>query len=243
MPDTIVDGLAATSQRASELSHPALQGIALVAFDLDGTLIDSVPDLAHAVDLMLEDEGLSALGETRVRDFVGNGSRVLVERALQAHGRQIDDIDMVERAHHAFMTHYAADPSSRTRLYSGARECLDGLHRAGLSLALITNKPEDFIAPLLEHFSLAEHFVLALGGDTLPTRKPDPAPLLFVAERLGVTPNQALMVGDSRHDIAAGKAAGFRTLAVPYGYNHGDPISASQPDYLVESLAALVATY
>lgn len=243
MSDTTEDSPMAASQNAHGLSHPALKGIALIAFDLDGTLIDSVPDLAHAIDLMLEDERLSALGEARVRDFVGNGSRVLVERALEAHGRKIDDIDMVERTHHAFLAHYAADPSSRTRLYPGVRECLDGLCRAGVSLVLITNKPEAFIEPLLAHFSLAEHFVLALGGDSLSTCKPDPAPLLFAAERLGVSPNQALMVGDSRHDIAAGKAAGFRTLAVPYGYNHGDPISASQPDYLVESLDALVAVH
>ncbi len=222
------------------LAHPALRGIKMVAFDLDGTLIDSVPDLANAIDRMLVDEGLTALGEDRVRDFVGNGARVLVERALEAHGLATDDLTRVERAHQCFLAHYAADPSSRTRLYPGARDCLEGLHQAGVVVVLITNKPETFIEPLLSHFSLAEHFALALGGDSLPTRKPDPAPLLFAAERLGVAPREALMVGDSRHDIAAGRAAGFRTLAVPYGYNHGEPIARSHPDHIVESLAELV---
>lgn len=227
------------------LAHPALRGIQMVAFDLDGTLIDSVPDLAHAIDRMLVDEGLTALGEDRVRDFVGNGSRVLVERALAAHDLATDDLatddlSRVEQAHQSFLAHYAADPSSRTRLYPGARECLEGLRQAGIPLVLITNKPEAFIEPLLSHFALSEHFALALGGDSLPTRKPDPAPLLFAAERLGVPPRQALMVGDSRHDIAAGRAAGFRTLAVPYGYNHGEPISRSHPDHVVDSLAELV---
>jgi len=220
--------------------HPSLRAIEMVAFDLDGTLIDSVPDLAHAIDCMLEQEGLTALGEARVRDFVGNGSRVLVERALAAHGLATDDLARVEQAHQSFLAHYAADPSSRTRLYPGVRECLEGLRQAGIPLVLITNKPEAFIEPLLSHFALSEHFALALGGDSLPTRKPDPAPLLFAAERLGVLPRQALMVGDSRHDIAAGRAAGYRTLAVPYGYNHGEPISRSHPDYLVDSLAELV---
>lgn len=223
------------------LTHPALRGIRLVAFDLDGTLIDSVPDLARAIDCMLEQEGLTALGEARVRDFVGNGSRVLVERALAAHGVAGDDLARVEQAHQSFLAHYAADPSSRTRLYPGVRECLEGLRQAGIALVLITNKPEAFIEPLLSHFALSEHFALALGGDSLPTRKPDPAPLLLAAERLGALPRQALMVGDSRHDIAAGRAAGFRTLAVPYGYNHGEPITRSHPDHVVESLAELVA--
>lgn len=229
-----------TGSSLAAFSHPALQGIELIAFDLDGTLIDSVPDLAHALDRMLVDEGLATLGEARVRDFVGNGSRVMVERALAAHDMPADDLELIERAHHAFLAHYTEDPSSRTRLYPGVRDCLQRLAESGMPLVLITNKPEAFIEPLLEHFELSACFSLALGGDSLPTRKPDPGPLLFAAERLNVVPHKALMVGDSRHDIAAGKAAGFRTLGVPYGYNHGESITTSQPDHLVESLAELI---
>ncbi|ERS89577.1 phosphoglycolate phosphatase [Halomonas sp. PBN3] len=231
--------------------HRMLEGVALVAFDLDGTLIDSVPDLAIAVDAALGELGLPAAGEARVRDWVGNGSLVLMERALRfavdlgagaaspATGVDIDKA-LLERAHAAFLAHYGRDPGAHTRLYPGARECLDALRARGLPLALVTNKPHAFIAPLLEGLGLAEHFALCLGGDSLPEKKPHPAPLLHVASHFGLPPQACLMVGDSRHDIAAGQAAGFRTLAVPYGYNHGEPVRESGPDGVVESLAELV---
>lgn len=228
--------------------NPILDGIELVVFDLDGTLIDSVPDLALAADGALAELGLSAAGEARVRDWVGNGSLVLMERALRyamsvntgKASQEKVDTALLERAHAAFLEHYGRDPGAHTRLYPGARECLDGLRERGLFLALVTNKPYAFIAPLLEGLGLAEHFALCLGGDSLPEKKPDPAPLLHVAAYIGVAPVACLMVGDSRHDIAAGKAAGFRTLAVPYGYNHGEPVSASEPDAVVDSLSQLV---
>lgn len=231
--------------------HRMLEGIALVAFDLDGTLIDSVPDLAIAVDAALGELGLPAAGEARVRDWVGNGSRVLMERALRfavdlgagaaspATDGEVDKA-LLERAHAAFLTHYGRDPGAHTRLYPGARECLDALRERGLPLALVTNKPHAFIAPLLEGLGLAEHFALCLGGDSLAEKKPHPAPLQHVAAHFGVAPQACLMVGDSRHDIVAGRAAGFRTLAVPYGYNHGEPVRESGPDGVVESLAELV---
>ncbi|GHE21466.1 phosphoglycolate phosphatase [Halomonas urumqiensis] len=232
--------------------HPVMKDIRLVTFDLDGTLIDSVPDLARAVDAALLELGLPTAGEATVRDWVGNGSLVLMERALrhaitESAPSGMDrksshevDADLLARAHDGFLSHYAKDPASRTRLYPGSREALDGLRAHGLPLALVTNKPAAFIAPILEGFGLQDHFSLCLGGDSLPQKKPDPAPLLHVAEHFAVPPRACLMIGDSRHDIAAGKAAGFRTLAVPYGYNHGEPVADCGPDGVVESLAELV---
>ncbi|CAM3573551.1 phosphoglycolate phosphatase [Halomonas lysinitropha] len=228
--------------------HPILNDIRLVTFDLDGTLVDSVPDLALAVDAALAELGLPAAGEENVRDWVGNGSLVLMERALRsaikAYGevspKEVPDGALLERAHVAFLDHYGRDPGAHTRLYPGVREALDALRNRGLILALVTNKPYAFIAPLLEGLGLAEYFALCLGGDSLPEKKPDPAPLRHVAAHFDVSAASCLMVGDSRHDIEAGRAAGFRTLAVPYGYNHGEPVHDSAPDGVVESLAELV---
>ncbi|SHK52342.1 phosphoglycolate phosphatase [Halomonas caseinilytica] len=220
--------------------HSLLDGIRLVAFDLDGTLVDSVPDLAAAVDAALCDLGMPARGESRVRDWVGNGSMVLIERALRdALGRDADP-ERCRQAHERFLVHYAQRPCNATRLYPGVREALETLRGAGMILVLVTNKPEAFIAPILEHFELAGHFSLCLGGNSLVRRKPDPLPLTHAAEHFSISPANCLMVGDSRHDMAAGRAAGFRTLAVPYGYNHGEPVAASGPDGVVESLRELV---
>ncbi|QJQ95370.1 MULTISPECIES: phosphoglycolate phosphatase [Halomonadaceae] len=229
--------------------HSVLHDIDLVTFDLDGTLVDSVPDLAAAVDAVLLAQGLLPAGERKVRDWVGNGSRVLIERALSDAFRRSDSDDLVasdlgkdvlEQAHQGFLFHYGQAPSTRTRLYPGVRDALEALAKRGLPMALVTNKPHTFIAPILESFAIAHYFTLCLGGDSLSFKKPDPAPLLHVASHFGMAPRRCLMVGDSRHDITAGKRAGFRTLAVPYGYNHGEPVSDACPDAMVESLAELV---
>ncbi|MDI5934879.1 phosphoglycolate phosphatase [Halomonas kalidii] len=220
--------------------HPLLDGIRLVTFDLDGTLIDSVPDLAVAVDAALVDLGLAPAGEARVRAWVGNGSLKLMERALADALGSTPTAEWLERGHQGFLGHYGRAPASRTRLYPGAREALDGLRARGLPLALVTNKPFAFLAPILEGFGLERHFGLCLGGDSLPEKKPSPAPLLHVATHFQVVPEACLMVGDSRHDVAAGRRAGFRTLAVSYGYNHGEPVRDCGPDAVVESLAELV---
>lgn len=222
------------------MMHPILADIRLVAFDLDGTLVDSVPDLAAAVDAVLGDLHLPPAGEARVRDWVGNGSLTLMERALADALQAPPDEPLLLRAHQGFLDHYGRAPSRRTRRYPGAREALEALRSNGLALALVTNKPSAFIAPVLAGVGLKEYFSLCLGGDSLSRKKPDPAPLWHAAAHFDVPPGASLMIGDSRHDIAAGKAAGFRTLAVPYGYNHGEPVADSRPDGVVESLAELV---
>lgn len=220
--------------------HAILHGKRLVAFDLDGTLIDSVPDLAVAVQQALDKLDLPLPTEERVRDWVGNGAPVLVERALTwALGHPPED-DLQARALDAFMEYYAAAPNALTTLYPGVKTALEALHQAGFTFALITNKPERFIKPILEHFGLLEWFSLWVGGDTLAEKKPSPLPLLHIAAACNVAPSECLMVGDSRHDVEAGKAAGFATLALPYGYNHGDPIELSQPDVVLSSLIALL---
>ncbi|WP_342594680.1 phosphoglycolate phosphatase [Salinicola lusitanus] len=220
--------------------HPSLQDIRLVAFDLDGTLIDSVPDLAAAVDTMLSEQRLVPVGEAKVRDWVGNGSYKLVERALASVLGEEPDADRVAASHDGFLRAYHTAPCKRTRVYPGVREALGSLETKGIIVTLVTNKPAAFIDPILDALELRRYFRLTLGGDSLAEKKPHPAPLLHLAAQFGVAPAQCLMVGDSRHDVEAGRRAGFRTLAVPYGYNHGEPVASSHPDGVVESLGELV---
>lgn len=221
--------------------HTILQGKRLIAFDLDGTLIDSVPDLAIAVQKALNELGVRAPNEGNVRHWVGNGAPVLVERALTWAIGKVPDKILQARAYDAFMRHYSAAPNALTQLYPGVQPTLYALHQQGYSLVLITNKPECFIAPILSHFELLPLFDLCLGGDSLAEKKPSPLPLLHAAQALDSSPSTSVMVGDSRHDIAAGKAAGFATVALPYGYNHGEPIEQSKPDAIIDTLPALLA--
>lgn len=220
--------------------HSILQGKQLITFDLDGTLIDSVPDLAVAVQKALHEVALAAPDENIVRDWVGNGAQVLMERALRWALNSAPEENLQTAAYEAFMRHYGVAPNTLTQLYPGVEQTLRALHGEGYRLALVTNKPERFIAPILSHFELLPLFTLCIGGDTLNEKKPSPIPLLHVANQLDISPSASVMVGDSQHDIVAGKAAGFTTIALPYGYNHGEPIQSSQPDLLIASLVELV---
>lgn len=212
----------------------------LVMFDLDGTLIDSVPDLAAAVDCMLVELGRAPAGVEKVRDWVGNGARVLVRRAL-AGGLDHAAVGEAEteEALARFLDIYA-DCHNLTALYPGVHELLEALSTAAVELAVVTNKPERFVAPLLEQVGLGGYFRWIIGGDTLPQQKPDPAALLQVMRLAGVEAAQSLFVGDSRNDVLAARAAAVPCIAVSYGYNHGRPIAEERPSLVVDSLAELL---
>lgn len=211
----------------------------LVMFDLDGTLIDSVPDLAVATDQMLLQLGRAPAGMDKVRNWVGNGAPVLVRRALA------DDFD-----HHAISAEQEAEAlaifmqvygvgESLTTLYPGALDTLQSLHLLGIKIALVTNKPEKFIPQLLADTQMAEFFEWVVGGDTFAQKKPDPSGLLWVMQQAGVTAEQCLFVGDSRNDVQAAHAANVACVAVTYGYNYGEPISADKPALVVDDLREL----
>jgi len=212
----------------------------LVMFDLDGTLIDSVPDLAEAVDRMLIELGRPPAGVEKVRDWVGNGARVLVRRAL-AGGLDHAAVGEAEteQALARFLDIYA-DCHHLTALYAGVHELLEALSTAAVELAVVTNKPERFVAPLLEQVGLGGYFRWIIGGDTLAQQKPDPAALLQVMRLAGVEAAQSLFVGDSRNDVLAARAAAVPCVAVSYGYNHGRPIAEERPSLVVDSLAELL---
>ena len=212
----------------------------LVMFDLDGTLVDSVPDLAAAVDNMLLKLGRQPVGIESVRDWVGNGVQMLVRRALANHidGEGVDEVE-AEHALELFNGFYE-DGHDLTVVYPGVRDTLKWLNKQGVEMALITNKPERFVAPLLDQMKIGRYFKWIIGGDTLPQKKPDPAALFFVMKMANIPASQTLFVGDSRSDVLAAKAAGVKCVALSYGYNHGRPINDESPNLVIDDLRALL---
>ena len=211
----------------------------MILIDVDGTLVDSVPDLAFCIDEMMRRLGREPRGETRVRDWVGNGVERLVRRALI--GRLDGEPDEAEfdRAYPVFLELYADNTSKRSLLYPGVVDGLDYLKTAGYALGCVTNKAEQFTIPLLRDLGIDEYFSIVICGDTLEHKKPHPAPLLHAAEFFKVSPAQSLMVGDSISDVKAARAAGFQIACLPYGYNHGEDIRVAEPDVIIETLAHL----
>jgi phosphoglycolate phosphatase len=186
-----------------------------ILFDLDGTLVDSVPDLAAAVNGLLAELGRPALGLAQVTGMVGDGTTALVERALAASGAADTPLPA---ALDRFLALYEADPTRLTRPYAGVPAVLDQLAAAGWRLGVCTNKPERATRAVLAGLDLERFFTAVLGGDSGPTRKPDPGPLRAALGRLGSAPARAAMIGDHRNDVIAAHAAGMRVVFARYGY-------------------------
>ena len=211
----------------------------LVMFDLDGTLIDSVPELADATDQMLLQLGRAPAGINKVRNWVGNGAPVLVRRALAGgYDHQAISAEQEAEALAIFMQAYG-EVDSQTTVYPGALECLSSLHKLGIKMAMVTNKPEEFLPNLLADIDMAQYFEWVVGGDTFPQKKPDPAGLLWVMQQAGVAAEEWLFVGDSKNDVHAAHAAQVACVAVTYGYNYGEPISSESPALVVDDLREL----
>lgn len=207
-----------------------------VTFDLDGTLVDSLPDLAAACQGMLRELGLPPRGVTEIGRFVGQGMAVLVERCLTFAAPP--DAALQARGIAAFREHYAASNGQLARCYPGVEEALQAWAASGMAMAVVTNKPEEFTHQLLQKLDLARFFPVVVGGDTTAHRKPHPAPLLHACALMGRAPERNLHIGDSRHDIAAARNAGCAAYAVPYGYHGDEPLRADECDALVADLAA-----
>jgi len=211
----------------------------MVLIDVDGTLVDSVPDLAFCVDEMLKTLDMSPHGEAEVRHWVGNGVERLVRRALIGQLDGEPDEALFERAYPIFMDLYKDNTSKRSSLYPGVKEGIDYLKDAGYTLGCVTNKAEAFTHPLLKDLGIFDYFESVVSGDTLEKKKPDPLPLLYSAEKLGVSAQDSLMLGDSISDVKAARAAGFQIICMSYGYNHGVDIHESNPDVVIDSMAEL----
>ena len=215
----------------------------VILFDLDGTLVDSAPDLALAVNHMLETLQRKPFHADTIRSWVGNGAQTLVKRGLSGSSDIEDNIDpaLFEQALKIFLDFYAQNLCVTTVTYPNVSSTLKSLKENGYRLALVTNKPYDFIDPLLEGLALTDLFELCLGGDSLAKKKPDPMPLLHVCEQLGVNVSECVMVGDSKNDILAAGAANMHSIGVTYGYNYNEHISHYEPNHVVENIGEIIA--
>ena len=211
----------------------------MILIDVDGTLVDSVPDLAFCVDEMMKQLGMATHGEAKVRNWVGNGVERLTRRALIGQLDGEPDEELFERAYPIFLELYAENTSKRSCLYPGVREGLDYLKSQGYKLGCVTNKAARFTIPLLKDLGVHDDFAIIICGDTLARKKPDPMPLLHAADFFGVSPDDAMMLGDSVSDVKAARAAGFQIVCMSYGYNHGVDIRDSHPDAVIDSMAEL----
>ena len=217
--------------------------LAAVLFDLDGTLLDTLADIALALNRALLEYGCESLAQKDVRGMIGRGAPILIERAAAAHGRTFDaatQAAMVERFFHYYGALEEMHEDS-ARPYDGAAELLHSLHDAGLGIAVVTNKQYRFASALLTRLGLSGWVDVVVGGDTCARRKPDPQPLLFACESLHALPVNSLMVGDSVNDVHAARAAGIPVVCVSYGYNEGRDARTLQCDALIDSLAELPA--
>jgi phosphoglycolate phosphatase len=203
----------------------------LLIFDLDGTLIDSAPDLASSVNYMLKTLGREPFDEATIRSWVGNGAQMLVKRALSGsiNPKPLSQT-FFKRALEIFLEHYEQNLVNKTALYPGVKETLEALSHKRLAIA--TNKPERFVKPIIQKLDI-DCFDFLVGGDTLHAKKPDPAMLLHILKRSGA--REALMIGDSKNDILAAKNARLPSVAVTYGYNQGEDLAKLEPTYLIDS--------
>ncbi len=212
----------------------------LIAFDLDGTLIDSAPDLVEAVNFALTSLGHSPHKLDDIRQWIGNGADVLIKRSLARdwhHGGHGD----FEPAFELFKQYYAAHSWVNSTLYEGAENTLKILFDKSIPLACITNKTSPFTLPLLDTAQLSHYFAFVASGDTFHEMKPSPLPLLETAKLLGANPENSLMVGDSVNDIVAGQKAGFKTVLVTYGYVGQHSFDELKADYQISCLTELLS--
>ena len=212
---------------------PARYSPRAVLFDLDGTLLDTIGDLAEAANRMLAELGRPVRTQDEIHSFVGKGIPNLVRRCLTENAQASED--EIEAAVAVFRRHYHMVNGVSTRIYPGVLETISVLRARSIKLAVVTNKAEAFTLPLLDRMGMAGHFDTVVSGDTLPVKKPDPAVLHLACERLGVSARDALMIGDSANDALAAQGAGMPVLLVTYGYSEGRPVDTIECDGLLSN--------
>jgi phosphoglycolate phosphatase len=209
----------------------------LFLFDLDGTLIDSRDDIAYSLNAALTRLRLTPLPAARVADFVGDGVKKLIQRALHEVTGADPPSEQIQKAAHYYLQEYEAHLLDSTHLYEGVSTALSRLSWA--MFAVVTNKPEGFSRRILAALGIGERFCAIVGGDSIPQRKPDPAPLLEAMSRCGASAAETVMVGDSAIDVRAGKAAGILTCGVTGGFRDRVELEAAGCDLILRSLQEL----
>ena len=211
----------------------------LAVFDLDGTLADTAPDLAATLNVILRGEGLPALPLAEARQMIGHGARVMLERGLEAAGREVTPARLDE-LYRLFLVHYADHLCVETRLFPGVLGALDALEAEGFRFAVCTNKVEAHSVRLLRALGIGDRFAAICGRDSFPYVKPDPRHLTLTIKKAGGTPADAVMIGDSRTDIVTAQAAGIPVVAVPFGYTDV-PVESLRPDMVISHFDELPA--
>ncbi|WP_426876777.1 phosphoglycolate phosphatase [Glaesserella parasuis] len=213
----------------------------LIGFDLDGTLVNSLPDLALSLNSAFAEVGLPQAPEELVLTWIGNGSDVLFAKGMEWTGKA-DEFSQEELAQikRRFGYFYGENVCNISKLYPNVKETLETLKAQGYILAVVTNKPTKHVLPVLQAFKIDHLFSEALGGQSLPQIKPHPSPLYYLCGKFGLYPHEMLFVGDSKNDILAAKAAGCKSVGLTYGYNYNIPISESEPDYVCEDFAEIL---
>ncbi len=211
----------------------------LIMIDVDGTMVDSVPDLAYCVDQTMILMGRDVWGEEKVRHWVGNGVPKLVERSISGTLEGKVNRKDFEKAYDIFLELYTQNTSVRSCLYDGVMEGLSYIKDQGYLLGCVTNKAEQFTLPILKDLGIIDNFKIVISGDTLEKKKPDPLPLIYAANFFGVRPEESIMLGDSISDVTASRAAGYNVICMSYGYNHGNNIYDSRPDLVIDSMEDL----
>ena len=219
------------------LSRPL--SVRAVLFDLDGTLVDSAPDLTFAANKMLSALGYPPVNCSQVKGWVGDGVRSLVRRTLTTIVGDVPAESLIEQSYVLFQRYYAESVYQDSTLYPGVHETLQTLKSSGLALACVTNKPSRFTKPVLEKSGLTGFFGAVVSGDDLPLKKPDPAPLQFAAEQLGVPLTACVLVGDSINDICAAGAAEITVLWATYGYAGQDDIEQDATYGAIDTIVQL----
>lgn len=214
--------------------------IGAVAFDLDGTLVDSALSLTSALNQALQAMQLPTPRIEHVSTWIGNGTDTMLERALNWALSDRPNTAQLRDARNLFDHHYAITAESDSQLYPHVTHVLATLTKHNIPLAVVTNKPTAFVAPILCSLNIAQYFVLTIGGDGVVVKKPHPAPLFLVLGTLGLLPQQLLFVGDSRNDILAAQAAGCPCVGMTYGYNYGEPITNSYPNFVLDNFNELL---